>query len=63
MDKVTLKIKTLNLIDRYPQYAEDFMDYYQLAMDEIEEGGSEDHECEMAFNSMQEILANNPYDN
>lgn len=62
MDKKTFKQKTLELMDRYPSYSEEFMDLYQYAMDEIEEGGSEDHECELSYNDMLEILKGNPYD-
>jgi hypothetical protein len=62
INKQTFKEKTAELINKYPAYSEEFMDLYQYAMDEIEEGGSEEHECELSYNDMLEILNGNPYD-
>ena len=56
MNLKTLKEKTLELIKNYPQYKGDFKDYYYLALSEIEEGGSEQHECDLAYNDMLEIV-------
>lgn len=41
-------------IKEFPQLEEDIMDIYQLASDEIEEGGSAYNECQIAES---EILA------
>lgn len=51
-----LKEEALKLIDLYPKKAEEIRGYYFLAQDEIEEGGSEDHECELAYNDMLECV-------
>lgn len=56
-----MKIKQLeeltgSLIKNYPEYKEDFLDLYQYALDEIEEGGSEMHECQLSYNSMLDLL-------
>jgi hypothetical protein len=63
MDIENLKLHTRKFIKDFPQYREEFVDYYELALSEIEEGGSEDHECDMAYNSMLDIVQdtlNNP---
>jgi len=53
---------TDSLINNYPEYKEDFLDLYQYALDEIEEGGSEAHECELSYNSMMDLLEDDPSD-
>ena len=53
---------TDSLIKNYPEFKEDFLDLYQYALDEIEEGGSETHECELSYNSMMEIVEYDPSD-
>ena len=53
---------TDSLIKNYPEFKEDFLDLYQYALDEIEEGGSETHECELSYNSMMEIVEYDPDD-
>lgn len=53
---------TGSLIENYPEYKEDFLDLYQYALDEIEEGGSQEHECELSYNSMMEIIKDYDYD-
>lgn len=63
MDIEILKLRTREFIRDFPQYREEFVDYYELALSEIEEGGSENHECDMAYNSMLDIIKdtlNNP---
>jgi hypothetical protein len=32
------------------------IDLFELAMTEIEEGGSESHECQLAINEMEELV-------
>ena len=56
MNLKTLKEKTLELLKKYPQYKIEFKDYYYLALSEIEEGGSEQHECDLAYNDMLAIV-------
>jgi hypothetical protein len=41
----------------YPSKKEIIKDIYYLALSEIEEGGSEMHECQLAINDIQEIIA------
>lgn len=56
MNLQELKLKTRELISDYPEYREEFVDFYELAESEVEEGGSEQHECELAYNDMMEIV-------
>jgi len=56
MNLQELKLKTRELIDEYPEYREEFVDFYELAESEIEEGGSEQHECELAYGDMMHIV-------
>lgn len=51
-----LRTEALRLIDQYPQHSETIRGYYQLALDEIEEGGSESHECSLAYRDMLDCL-------
>lgn len=51
-----LKEFTLSLSKNYPEYKADFEEYYYLALSEIEEGGSEQHECDLAYNDMLAII-------
>ena len=44
-------------IKEFPQLEEDIIDLVMLARDEIEDGGSEDHECEFAYGSIDELLS------
>lgn len=53
MNLERLKELTKQLIADYPQHTEELVDLYQLAVDEIDEGGSEAHECELAFSDMK----------
>lgn len=43
-------------IQKYPQLKDDVIDLYQLAKDEIEDGGSESHECELALRDINELV-------
>ena len=51
-----LKTKTLEFIKKRPDLKEELLDFYQLALDEIEDGGSENHECELAISDMEELI-------
>ena len=56
MNVQTLKEKTIELLKIHPAYAEEFEALLFLALDEIEDGGSEQHECDLAYNEMLEII-------
>jgi hypothetical protein len=65
MNVQTLRQLTKELLDKHPSYAEEFEALFFLALSEIEEGGSEQHECELAYNDMLNIVNNitEEYDN
>ncbi len=44
-------------INDYPSKSEEIKDIYYLALSEIEEGGSVEHECHLAINDIQEIIS------
>jgi len=43
-------------IEKYPQHKEEINDFYELCLNEIEEGGSETHEIELCINDIEELL-------
>lgn len=51
-----LKQYCINKIQEYPMLKEEISDFYYLAKDEIEEGGSEVHECNLAINSIDTLI-------
>lgn len=53
-----LKQMTLQLVANHPEHKEQLMELYQLAVDEIEEGSSETHECELAISDMEYLIKN-----
>jgi hypothetical protein len=53
-----LRIETKKLALENPLFKEELYDFYYLAMSEIEDGGSEMHECELAYNDMVELVNN-----
>jgi len=58
MDLDRLKQMTVQLMANHPEHKEELMELYQLAVDEIEEGGSEAHECELAISDMEYLIEN-----
>jgi hypothetical protein len=42
----------------YPQHKSEIMDLYQLCLDEIEEGGSPQHEINLCRNEIVELIKN-----
>ena len=42
---------------QYPQLDDEVRDLFFLAQDEIKDGGSEAHECELAVGSIDELIA------
>lgn len=43
-------------INEYPTLKEDIADFYYLANDEIEQGGSEMHETDLAIESINQLI-------
>jgi len=43
-------------IHKYPELQDQFVDYYQLCKDEIEDGGSMQHEIGLCENSINEAI-------
>jgi len=43
-------------ITNHPKIKPDILSYYQLCLDEIEEGGSPEHERELCYNSIEELI-------
>jgi hypothetical protein len=50
-----LKKEAIRIIKEKPSIQTEIKELYYLAMSEIEEGGSELHECSLAYNDMLEI--------
>jgi hypothetical protein len=42
-------------ITKHPEYKEEILDYYDLCMNEIEEGGSPTHEIELCRDSIEQL--------
>jgi hypothetical protein len=51
-----LKSFTIDLIKQYPQHKGQLTEYYYLAESEVEEGGSIQHECELAERDMIDLV-------
>lgn len=56
MNLAQLKEKTKELVSKNPDLRDDLMEFYYLAVSEIEEGGSEHHECELAYSDMMDLI-------
>lgn len=41
---------------KYPSLQEDIIDFYLMARGEINDGGSVAHECDLAYNSIEELI-------
>ena len=55
MDLQQLKTEAIRIIKAKPELKSEIQDLFSLAVSEIEEGGSESHECELAYNDMVEL--------
>jgi hypothetical protein len=55
MDINYLRQYCADQIKLYPNLKEEILDFFYLAKDEIEEGGSEYHEVTLAINSIEEL--------
>jgi len=56
MNIQTLKAEATRIIKEVPDLKREVIDLFELAMTEIEEGGSESHECQLAINEMEELV-------
>lgn len=56
MDLQQLKAEAIKIIKSNPELKSEIQDLYSLAISEIEEGGSETHECQLAYNDMLDLL-------
>ena len=43
-------------INTHPNLASEILDYYGLCVDEMEEGGSEQHEIDLCINSIEQLI-------
>ena len=50
VDEITM------LINRYPDLRDEIMDFYALCQDEIDQGGSPEHERELAMSSIDYLI-------
>lgn len=55
MNLSELRTEAIRIIKAKPELNEEIRDLYSLAVSEIEEGGSESHECDLAYNDMLEL--------
>lgn len=55
MDLQQLKTEAIRIIKAKPELKSEIQDLFSLAISEIEEGGSESHECELTYNDMIEL--------
>lgn len=46
-------------IEKYPLLKEEILDFYELAINEIEEGGSANHEIELCLESINDLIEEN----
>jgi len=43
-------------IKKHPEVKSEILDYYQLCLDEIDEGGSTQHEINLCVSSIEELI-------
>ena len=53
------KQRIRNYIKDYPELKGEILDYYQLAMDEIDEGGSPTNEMSLCISSINDLIEEN----
>lgn len=56
MDKITMIQHARKMIALHPNMKDEINDYVYLAIDEIEEGGSETHETHLAIESINQLV-------
>lgn len=59
MNRYEFKMWVINTIKTNPTLKSDIIDFYQLALSEIEEGGSEQHEISLAVNDINSLINEN----
>lgn len=42
--------------EKYSSMSSEIMGFYDLAQMEVEDGGSEDHECELAVSDIEDLI-------
>jgi len=52
------KNKCNEYIDKYPELKQEILDIYTLCLDEIEEGGSVNHEVSLGMEDLKELILN-----
>jgi hypothetical protein len=57
MDLANLRFRAQQIIKDHPHLRDEVVDLFELAISEIEEGGSEVMECERALSDMEELVA------
>lgn len=58
-DVRSLREYVIEKIKLHPDLKNSIKDFFQLALDEIEEGGSVTNECSLAYNSIEELITEN----
>jgi len=56
MDKTYLKVYAIAKIKEHPQLKEQISEFYYLALNEIEDGGSEANEVALAISSIDALI-------
>jgi hypothetical protein len=56
MNLPELKAEAITIIKSRPDLKDKIHDLYYLAISEMEEGGSETHECQLAYSDMLELI-------
>lgn len=56
MNLQQLKQLAIDTITAFPNLKSEVIEFYQLAKDEIEEGGSEEHECYLAERDIIQLI-------
>ena len=51
-----LKRFVIETINSHPQHKREIIDLYQLCLDEIQEGGSPQHEMDLCRNDIEELV-------
>ena len=59
MNRDEFKMWVIDSIKKNPTLKSDIIDFYQLALSEIEEGGSEQHEISLAVNDINSLINEN----
>jgi hypothetical protein len=56
MNLQQLRTYCKGMIDKHPHLTDEIRDLFSLAVSEIEEGGSETHECHLAYEDINELV-------